>query len=212
METLDKTAILLTDDIGELNAIVRGTMLRYVSSTTTTGYPLASLIPAAAIRDSRFLNHENCLPVDPPQEFEDDNEDYTRIFSQEHIQYIHQQYLGSSRTSSAEKHPVWKKLHVDGFSDDPKMPRSLSQTTGAVQVFARNTMKMWSGAIVNKAAEYVVRILLRLILAPTREAVHQSMIKKMSEKKEQATDHALRDNRNVQRNLLYFEKKILSSM
>ncbi|KAI8391563.1 uncharacterized protein BYT42DRAFT_610776 [Radiomyces spectabilis] len=209
METLDKTAILLTDDIGELSAIVRATMLRYVSSTTTTGYPLASLIPAAAIRDSRFLNHENCLPVDPPQEFEDDNEDYTKLFTQEHIQYIHQQYLGSSQTSSAEKHPVWKELHVDGFGDAPKMPRGLSHTTGsAVQIFARNTMKMWSGAIVNKAAEYVVRILLRLILAPTREAVHQSMIKKMSEKKkEQATNRALRSNRDVQRNILYFEKK-----
>ncbi|KAI8366700.1 uncharacterized protein BYT42DRAFT_139965 [Radiomyces spectabilis] len=139
----NKTAILLTDDIGELSASVRGAVLRYVSSTTTTGYPLASLIPAAAICNSRFLNYENCLPVDPPQEFEDDKEDYTKIFTQEHIQYIHQQYLGSSQTSSAEKHPVWKELHVDGFSDAPKMPRGLSQTTGSpVQVFTRNTMKM----------------------------------------------------------------------
>lgn len=170
------------------------------------------VVPEAAIRDKKFLDSSGYISVSRPLNLPSDNEDYTKLFGQEHIQYIHQQYLGHNTTRSADKHPLWRQLKLDCFKNIPRGPTGVSNTINcAVQAYAKDFANIWNGRILQKAAEYLLRIVFRLTLAPEREASHRELVRRLVAKKEEKKlakqNQAMRSNRSNQRRILYFEKK-----
>lgn len=211
-EKIESAAILITNDISELGAVVRATILKYVAMDHETFFPLSNVVQESAIRDKTLLNSSGYLSVSQPSTLPSDNEDYVKLFGQEHIQYIHQQYLGQCKTQSNEKHPLWSKLKLDCFDDIPRAPKRISQTIGcAVHVYAKDLANIWNGRILEKAAEYVLRILFRLTLAPKREASHRELVRRLAAKKEEKKlakkNQTMRSNRSNQRRILYLENK-----
>lgn len=204
-EQIEKSAVEITDNM----AIVRASILKYVAGDGSK-FRISSVIPTDAIRDDSFIDNSGCALVSPPSYYSEENDDYVKLFGQEHLQYMHQQYLGHSETSADEQHPLWKQLKLDCFDNVPKAPTRLSQTVNsAVIQYAKDLANIWKGPILQKAAEYLVRILLRLKLAPERERRLRELVKRLAQNKKEKSkiNKDKRSNRDCQRQRLYEEKK-----
>lgn len=121
--------------MSELVAVLRTTTLWY-ASISKYKFSINDLVPDSALRDVSTLDDTSCINISQPPlkgvdydmfisnnsslqhtegkksiEIEDD-EDNIKLFMQEHVQFLHQQYLGSRRAQKkvANKHPIWKQL------------------------------------------------------------------------------------------------------
>lgn len=206
-ETIDDIAVKITDRISDLSFVIRATMLKYASSGHDK-FNINCIIPNHAVRDTAMVDDDGYINVSVPT-FTRDTEDYEKLFRQEHIQFMHQQYFGRNKTNAAEQHPLWEALNVDCFNTLSKAPTGISQTiNSAVQDLAKNIENMMKGSMFEKALEYVTRILLRLLLAPRREASYKQMVRRLAARREERKKQVNgRSIRNMQRKLLYEEKK-----
>ncbi|KAF9407832.1 hypothetical protein BGZ76_005978, partial [Entomortierella beljakovae] len=109
-------------------------------------------------------------------------DDFTQLLSQSHLQFIHTEFLSSyTRKKKVEgsdtkdiKHPVWQRAADAIWTSDTDnltcSPTGISHTiTEQIRQFSTSVSNLWHGSILNKSMEYLLRILLRLHLAPERE-------------------------------------------
>jgi hypothetical protein len=124
-----------------------------------------------------------------------DRGDLLQLLSQDHLQHLYARFLGV-RISKKNKspvaanskeivslHPLWDRIEklIHDKSDDtmPKLPLSgLSLTINEhLRQLSTAISNMWDGAIYRKSLDYLLRILLRLHLAPERESRYQARAK-----------------------------------
>ncbi|KAF9940150.1 hypothetical protein BGZ65_007905, partial [Modicella reniformis] len=104
-------------------------------------------------------------------------DDISSLLSSGHLKSLYARFLSSSQkeTSVNNKHPVWNKLEENirnssDVNDLSKAPNGISLTINQhIQEFATNVENIWQGSTYNKLLDYLLRILLRLHLAPKRE-------------------------------------------
>lgn len=99
------------------------------------------------------------------------------LLSQDHLEHIYSHHLGSKRQDDNHdpKHPLWGVADdiLRSMSDTKSIadsPDGISATVNAcLRELASNIDNLWSSTIFEKALDYLLRILLRLHLAPERE-------------------------------------------
>jgi hypothetical protein len=110
-----------------------------------------------------------------------------RVFSKEHIQKLYSAFLGTSSKSADDMddmdpevetisdHPLWKgieeAIRKNSTTDRPETKAvGLSRTMlECMTQLATNMTELWNGTIYNKSLDGLLRILLRIHLAPQRE-------------------------------------------
>ncbi|KAI8351002.1 hypothetical protein B0O80DRAFT_120237 [Mortierella sp. GBAus27b] len=104
-------------------------------------------------------------------------DDITNLLSSDHLKSMYARFLSSSqkRLTASDEHPVWHKTEdmirsSSVMNDLPKAPEGISTTIYAhIREFATNIENHWEGPGYDKLLDYLIRILLRLHLAPLRE-------------------------------------------
>jgi hypothetical protein len=129
-------------------------------------------------------------------------DDLSLLLSQNHLQYLFSQFLGvrqrksssstgvSQRKSSGStgvvnilsKHPLWDRitnLIRESSVPIPDLPLDgLAYTVNEhIRQLSTAIANMWEGSIYKKSLDYLLRILLRIHLAPKREQRYQERIK-----------------------------------
>ncbi|KAF9959664.1 hypothetical protein BGZ65_000194 [Modicella reniformis] len=129
--------------------------------------------------------------------------DLAHILSKEHLQHLHSTFLGSRGThqGTKDRHPGWERAAdaiKDPSSSPPKAPEGLSTTiTEALGEFATEVGNLWNGSIYYKSVDYLLRILLRLYLAPKRELKYKERTKSMARQKQEAVSKQSSTNRRA---------------
>jgi hypothetical protein len=102
--------------------------------------------------------------------------DLVSLLSQGHLQYLYSHFLGSKRdVEDDDKHPTWSALNNlirdnSDTSDIPEAPEGLTMTMNTCfREYATNISNMWSGNLYEKSLDHLLRVLLRIHLAPIRE-------------------------------------------
>ncbi|KAF9176626.1 hypothetical protein BGZ51_000224, partial [Haplosporangium sp. Z 767] len=112
--------------------------------------------------------------------------DLAFFFSQDHIQFLNSAFLGERGPSGADakiNHELWiqcaealgdpeeqRKQNKQRREDDQRDIDGYSHTINeAVREFTTAVKNLWNGSIYSKMLEFLLRILLRLHLAPRRE-------------------------------------------
>ena len=112
------------------------------------------------------------------------NDDLVGILSQNHLQFLHSQFLGIRRKKAEEKlqHPMWSKVNELICRDSnidylPQSPPGLAFTINEyMRQYSTAIGNMWQGNIYHKSLDHLTRILLRLHLAPAREAAFKQRV------------------------------------
>ncbi|KAF9081061.1 hypothetical protein BGX27_005113, partial [Mortierella sp. AM989] len=117
------------------------------------------------------------LPHGLQKEIEENTKgDLALLLSQGHLQFLTSKFLGSGGKRKEGAHPKWdiithalqEQTDVDKLS---KVPRGLSFTVNEyLRQYSTATSNIWEGSIYRKSLDYLLRVLLRLHLAPAREA------------------------------------------
>lgn len=116
--------------------------------------------------------------------------DIANLLSKDHLQFLHTRFLGvhgNIRTDG--RRAVWIRgaRAIQGPQALPKAPPNLSSTISeSIKEYATSFSLMWSGKIFSQALDYLLRILLRIHLAPKRELKHKELKKAIAQRKEQA--------------------------
>lgn len=111
-----------------------------------------------------------------------------QLLSQEYLQFAYSRLLreqGASLDSADREHPMWKNL-VDAMRCDGvvKAPDGLSRTIlGHIKQYATALTNHWDGASYGKLLQAVLRILLRVHLAPQREKAYKEKAKELAKRK-----------------------------
>ncbi|KAF9344070.1 hypothetical protein BGX34_006019, partial [Mortierella sp. NVP85] len=130
-------------------------------------------------------------------------DDISDLLSAPHLKSLHTHFLSSSdRHMKRDAHPTWTRLAnlmqsssetsfdnaqssttADAKPTPTKSPNGLSGTIQVhIQEFAVSVDNLWCGSIYDKLLDYLLRILLRLHLAPNRERnTHESRSKAKQE-------------------------------
>jgi hypothetical protein len=101
--------------------------------------------------------------------------DIATLFSKEHLRFIHSRSLSKKprrNKRESQAHGVWQELQklISGTDLPPSSPDGLSRTINQHLVgLAVNMDNLWTGNIYSKMLDYLLKILLRLHLAPIRE-------------------------------------------
>ncbi|KAF9570598.1 hypothetical protein EC968_001673 [Mortierella alpina] len=117
--------------------------------------------------------------------------DLTKILSPQCISYLYAAFFGASGSYAGSKHPLWDKI-IELISELSKVsslslsssPAGLSHTiTEHLTLLATAIGNLWDGSVYDRCMDYTFRILLRLRLAPEREAKNKARILQAAQKK-----------------------------
>jgi hypothetical protein len=118
-------------------------------------------------------------------------DDLVGLLSQDHLQFLHSQFLGARREKIKDhpQHPIWSaitesiRMHSN-VEDLPKTAAGLSTTLNEyIRQYSTAVGNLWRGNIYYKSFDYLTRILLRLHLAPVREAAFMERTKEYARRK-----------------------------
>ncbi|KAI9258884.1 hypothetical protein BDA99DRAFT_103701 [Phascolomyces articulosus] len=102
--------------------------------------------------------------------------DLQSLFSDNHLQHIQLHHLRDKKNSTNDSNHdlTFKNCNL------PSIPQGISTTIESeIKEFSTNFKNMWDGTKIYKRVERkVIRVLLRLHLAPTREATYMERVKK----------------------------------
>ncbi|KAK3828311.1 MAG: hypothetical protein J3Q66DRAFT_306632 [Benniella sp.] len=111
--------------------------------------------------------------------------DLLGLLSQNHLQYIYARCLAHDRSKcTSRNHPLWSQgidllVRSGATSNVPRTPEGLSQTIYAhIRELSTNFKVLWEGSIFTKSLDYLLRIILRLHLAPLRETKNRQRVLK----------------------------------
>jgi hypothetical protein len=116
--------------------------------------------------------------------------DITHFLSRQHLQHMYSTFMGPRgiNPSTKDKRPVWEHTIAainDTENQPPETPDGLSWTISeAIGELATNINNLWSGSIYNKSLDYLLRILLRIHLAPKREEKYKEQSRRKGLKQE----------------------------
>ncbi|KAI8098875.1 uncharacterized protein BX664DRAFT_8905 [Halteromyces radiatus] len=134
------------------------------------------------------------------------------LFSSTHIQFLKSHYFGKSHQATYSKHPLWHRLSIPTeeltINKDHNVPSNLA--LAAVSSLSTNVGNIWQSRLFHRMLTYVLRVLLRQNLSPSREQktydrMH-SGIKILAEKKEEKVSSFGNKIQHV-KNVIKFEKK-----
>ncbi|KAG0275395.1 hypothetical protein BGZ97_010304, partial [Linnemannia gamsii] len=126
--------------------------------------------------------------------------DLKTIFSEHHFRYLQIRHCGPNMLQMMDKtlhptedHPLWRDLSICIDADTVAagiLPRTLDydlshlgQTINILMTeMSTSFTNMWQGPLYDKLLGYLLRILLRLHLAPEREAAYKERLKRLSER------------------------------
>ncbi|KAL1933384.1 hypothetical protein VTP01DRAFT_7474, partial [Rhizomucor pusillus] len=199
-ETLMSTQELISDDIANLAAVIRAAMMHFAAKGGSQ-FDIAEILPRNAIRNTSMLFRDQFVTFNT--QIATDAE--TVLFEQQHIEKLHSIYLGNMVTTAQQR--ALGSIDADFFLSKAftiyhlhrlKCPK---QSTKPFKKYCKNLENMWAdNKLLSRSAEYVIRILLRLHLAPKREAHHKDLIsRKAKEKKESKNSVKTSAIRNLQR-------------
>ncbi|KAG0246074.1 hypothetical protein BGX31_004728 [Mortierella sp. GBA43] len=171
-----KTILLIAG--GELNSPVFDT-------STVTKFDLMTALPSGFQPRTNVDQVLRIAPLPPGLQerlvesikSKSKKDDLSTLLSQGHLQYLYSHFMGTLRGKGnvSERHPIWDLLThpIQSKSDTesiPEPPRGLTMTINTcLRELAVNIDVMWSGSIYDKLLDYLLRVLLRLHLAPLRE-------------------------------------------
>ncbi|KAK3825023.1 MAG: hypothetical protein J3Q66DRAFT_99014 [Benniella sp.] len=187
-----------------------------------THFDLQDLLPEGFLpRDTSVNTLINVAPI--PLHLPDELKKYTKqkavatpesnvahLLSINHLQLLHARELGNGKQLGKE-HTIWENcirniqdLAPPREPDDPtppvKAPEGLSRTvSGAIVELTTAVGNIWNGAAYRKLLDYLVRILLRIHLAPNREKNSQkkgSIVKVKDQKPDNSSSEQKPDDSN----------------
>lgn len=123
------------------------------------------------------------------------------LLSQPHLQYLYTRFMGTNNVAEKTPRRLWDKgvdlLRPSVNVAELPNPEGLSATINEhIRELSTATVNMWEGSIFTKSLEYLLRILLRLHLAPLREERYQRILKEATAKKQLAKEK-IHDNSAV---------------
>jgi hypothetical protein len=135
------------------------------------------------------------------EEANSDKDDIASLLGQNYLQFIHSHFLGARRSlesnnqeSSRTQHTVWDRVvqkikESTDVKDLPQAPTGLSFTVNEmIRQYSTAMDNLWCGSIYTKLLEYLLRVLLRLHLAPEREK--RNMSRRQAQKKSRDMKHS----------------------
>jgi hypothetical protein len=115
--------------------------------------------------------------------------DLAHLFSQDHLQFLYSRFLSPNRERNAAKdstdqaegngrggHRMWTQAadivkRSSSTKDIPVSPEGMSTTVNEhIRLLSTAVGNLWDSSIYKKSLDYILRILLRLHLAPDRES------------------------------------------
>ncbi|KAF9559817.1 hypothetical protein EC968_006474 [Mortierella alpina] len=206
-DLLEESQLAITDDMTELSILLQKVVVLLAAGdlyggTGPIAFDVTTLLPATFLTKRTDVSSTiNIAPIPDnvqtaieralakPKAVDSEERDLALLHSHEFLQYIHTGLLGSKGNSSTSKlaHPLWERIAVALRELSPpeiKAPEGLScTTTEAIRELATAFGNLWEGSIYAKLLDYLLRILLRLHLAPERERTHRDRKKKIAERK-----------------------------
>ncbi|CAO3564587.1 unnamed protein product [Mortierella alpina] len=215
VEALEKKQLLVTDDIADLAALANMAVLRIASgdafgeewlATADKTLDIMDLLPSGFQPRCAMSSRIDVAPI--PEMFQasleqaiDNNTDSQELLdaagllSQDFLQYLHTRFLGPRGTSqeAKNKHPLWERI-ASAIEASLAFGRvklqGLSATLNeAVREFTTAINNLWEGSIKKKSLDYLLRILLRLHLAPLREQKTRDLKHRRAKEKKEALDN-----------------------
>ncbi|ORX60351.1 hypothetical protein DM01DRAFT_1332509 [Hesseltinella vesiculosa] len=182
--TIKNTMQAVTQYSQDMAALVQASIIKFVTTPEADWYssvPLPTkaidLVPSFAWRENTILN-DGYLPGLPPP----DKPLASKLFDLRHIQHLKSCHYGRCQQSNANN-LVWTSL------DDDWTPGTISPlVTTSLQAIYNNKLEtdlknLFNGPSFKKMVRYVLRLLLRLHLAPLREQrYHAAKAKAANEK------------------------------
>ncbi|KAF8976761.1 hypothetical protein BGZ46_007984 [Entomortierella lignicola] len=117
--------------------------------------------------------------------------DLSNLLSLKHLQYLYSQFLGvrkSHKKSTANPHSLWDRI-TDLINEQSNPPDCHLAAEGLSFTINEHLVQLstaitntWEGSIYSKSMDYLLRILLRLHLAPKRESKYKERIESMRQK------------------------------
>ncbi|KAI8393674.1 uncharacterized protein BYT42DRAFT_15198 [Radiomyces spectabilis] len=155
------------------------------------------LFPPAFQWQSEFLGTFKMIPIPPiPDSLQDrlharvtDDSSNKQIdahddlLSPRHLQFLYSRFISSAATKTESR--GFPSLWFDWCKSLPEMAQSFSDMPGcsqtinaAIKKYSINVKTLWSRAAPGKILDRVVRVLLRIHLAPARESQYQEKLRK----------------------------------
>ncbi|KAG0256593.1 hypothetical protein DFQ27_005639 [Actinomortierella ambigua] len=143
--------------------------------------------------------------------------DIHHLLSRFHLQSLHKEKLSGTKhsRSKAEKNP-----HVKALSKAIGTPRCLKKSPQRVsstinthiRQYSTAVSNMWRGSLYNKALGYLLRILLRLHLAPAREARYKGRQKNFAQQKAIRSGQRRRHQRSLNKRTKWRIKRLSNEL
>lgn len=115
-------------------------------------------------------------------------DDMSDLLTQPHIQFIYSYFLGpTGESGKTDKHEIWRKYarQVGNEGSLKHHSKGMSHTiTTHIREFSTALQNLWQGNVYEKSLDYLLRILLRLHLAPIREKQQRMRIKAMKDERD----------------------------
>ncbi|KAF9271926.1 hypothetical protein BGZ68_002894, partial [Mortierella alpina] len=237
-DSIESKQIAITDDMTELSILLQKAVVVLAggnlhggqwSTTGPTALDVAHLLPnqfrarnpavqsvlqIGQIPDGLQASLETALET--PKAVDNEESDLALLHSHKFLQYIHTSFLGATGNTSASKlaHPLWERIAVALQASSPpntKAPSGLSSTiTESIRELSIAFTVLWEGSIYTKLLDYLLRILLRLHLAPIREQAHRDRMKKIAVRKQEAADKKQKEAEEATKEKILSRRKWLT--
>ncbi|CAO3572405.1 unnamed protein product [Mortierella alpina] len=130
--------------------------------------------------------------------------DLQNILSPDCLRHIHAAFLGPRGADhKSTSHPLWD-LAIKMLKDTSVAPSLSTPVEGYSRTISEHLQQlstaesnMWSGAIYPKSLDYLIRILLRLHLAPKREASYKERVARAAQRKKEKASNTKTMSRSL---------------
>ncbi|KAI8361241.1 hypothetical protein B0O80DRAFT_153617 [Mortierella sp. GBAus27b] len=198
-DLLNESQNTVADVVDELQVIMHKAVFAIASgaahhnstpgSTKGAGFDISTLFPPTYKSESLVVDVAP-IPEQLQARLEDAhdngrNDEILRVFSKDHIQALYSAFLGTSKSANdmddmdpeqvISDRPFWKGIEK-AIRDNSKTDRPGTKAVGLSRTMLEcmtqlttNMTELWNGTIYKKSLDGLLRILLRIHLAPQRE-------------------------------------------
>ncbi|KAF9572841.1 hypothetical protein EC968_009406 [Mortierella alpina] len=177
----------------------------FMDSAASTTLDIMDLLPRGFQPRCPMSSQVDVAPI--PERFQDfleeavdkktgskDLLDAAGLLSQDFLQYLHTRFLGPRGTSeeAKSKHPLWERIasaiEASLAFETVKLEGLSATLLEAIREFTTAINNLWEGSIYKKLLDYILRVLLRLHLAPIREQKTRDLRKKKALEKQRTIE------------------------
>ncbi|KAF9574644.1 hypothetical protein EC968_005874 [Mortierella alpina] len=211
VDELEKKQALITDDIADLAVLAHKAVLRIAAGDAFDGTAADSALDIMDLLPSEFKPRcemstkinvaaipeglQSLIELGLDKKTDDKAVlDAAGLLSQDFLQFLHTRFMGSRGTSAETKakHPVWEMIasaiEDESDADLRKLTGLTATVTEAIREFATAINNLWEGSIYKKLLDYLLRVLLRLHLAPVREQKTRDLRKRKALEKQRTIE------------------------